>query len=485
VSDVVPEGLYDSRRLARNVLASVAGEGISKGAAFLAAVVVARTVTAADFGRFTFVLALVGFALLLSDVGLQVAGTRLVAADRERTRAFLGAALVLGVAVAALSYAALGAAALLGLLPAGTARPVAIFATVLILSAATNAYWSVLRGHERQDLVYLSYSISSLALLGGVLVASVLGASLETILAVYVAAYCLRLVLAFALARLDRQRVRPRLEPDTMRLLVRAAPAIAVAYVLLGVYSHVDVVLLGFFVSPEDVGDYGAAYRLVDAATFLTAGAAATAAFPVFARLAREASAAAYDLFARLGRLLAALLTPATLVTIALAEPLTRFVYGTGLENADRLLALLAPSILLIALNYLTAMFALAIELTRLAVACTAIAATVNVVANLVAVPLVGVEGAALATFLGEVVLVACFAVGLRRAGRGYGLAVPAATGLLLVALPVGLAELVGAGRVPILLGGALVALAAARPLGLVHARDATLVRALLLRRPA
>ena len=485
MTDIVPERLYDPRRLARNVLASVAGEGISKGAAFLAAVVVARTVTAADFGRFSFVVALVGFALLLSDVGLQVAGTRLVAADRERTRAFLGAALVLGVGLAVLCYTALGAAALLGFLPEGTARPVAIFATVLIFGAGTNAYWSVLRGHERQDLVYLSYSISSLALLAGVVSASIAGASLEAILVVYVAAYLLRFVLAFALARIDRERVRPSLETDTMRLLVRAAPAIAVAYVLLGVYSHMDVVLLGFFVSPEDVGDYGAAYRLVDAAVFLTAGAATTAAFPVFARLARDAAAAAYDLYARLGRLLAAILTPATLVAIALAEPLTELVYGSGLESADRLLALLAPSILLIALNYLTALFALAIELTRLAVACTAAAAAVNIGTNLVAVPLVGVEGAALATFLGEVVLVACFAVGLRRAGHGFGLAVPAATGLLLVAVPVGVAALVDEARTPILLAGALLAVVAARPLGLIRARDATLVRQLVFRRPA
>jgi hypothetical protein len=53
------------------------------------------------------------------------------------------------------------------------------------------------------------------------------------------------------------------------------------------------------------------------------------------------------------------------------------------------------------------------------------------------------------------------------------------------VAVPVGVAELADGARVPILLAGALVAVAAARPLGLVHAHDAALARELLFRRPA
>ncbi len=476
------ERSYDPRRLVRNLLASVVGEGVSKGAAFLAAIVVARSVSASEFGRFSFVLALVGFALLLSDVGLQVAGTRLVAANRERAHAFLGAALAIGIVLSILCYAALGAAALLDLLPSGTARPVAIFATVILLAAVTNAYWSFLRGHERQDLVYLAYAISSLALLAGVIVAAAAGVSLEGILAVYVAAYLLRLVLSVAFTRTEARLTRPRLEPESVRLLLRTAPAIAVAYTLLGVYAHVDVVLLGFLVSAAEVGDYAAAYRLVDAATFLTAGAITTAAFPVFARLAAPDPAGANALYGRLVRLLVFVLAPATLLLLALADPVTELIYGTSLDGAARLLTLLSPSIVLIAVNYLTALYLLAIGMARAAVVWTAAAAVVNVTTNLIAVPAGGVEWAALATFAGEAVLVAGLVAALHQRGFGFGTLAATVAGLALVGIPFGLVELADTPATATYLVGAAVALLLARPLGLVHGGDVASVRRTLSR---
>ena len=468
---------YDGRRFVRNFGTSVAGEAVAKGAAFIAGILVARTLTPDDYGRFSFVAALTSIGLIVSDVGLQVATTRMIAADRQRAAELYGAAIVLGEALAAVAYAVLVALAATGVLPNDVAGPLAIYGTILLLAAAFNPACSVLRGHERQDLVYASYSLASVTLLGAVAAAAVVGASLEAICVLYAASNLVRLGATYVALRTGVGAMRPRFTRPALRLLLRTTPAMAIAVSMLGVYAHVDVFLLGLLVPPADVGDYAAAYRLVDASTFLTAGALTAVTLPIFARVAQVDRAAARDLYDRLARLLTALLVPSALVLAALSGPIIRIVYGPELEGAGRLLALLSPSIPLIAANYLTVFLAIGVGLTRVAVVVTVVGALVNIGVNLAAIPPLGVEGAALATYVTEALLVAAFAVMLTRARFGSRGFVAVASGAVLVAVPFLLAEAFDDARGPILVAGAAVAAAVAWLAGFVRREDLAALR--------
>lgn len=416
-TDATQARRYDPRSIVRNYGIAAVGEAVSKGSAFVATVAVARAFAPDDFGRFSFVVALVTIAMLFSDVGLQVATTRAIARERTRASEYVSAALIVGVGFAAAAYSAVAIAAAAGAFPHGVGRPVAVYAVVLFLAAGVNAYWSLLRGNDRQDLVYLTYAISSVALLVAVVTAAVGGASLVEILVLYVAAIALRLVVTIGVVwwKVDRPRFLVARAPT--RALLAAAPAAAVAYVLQEVYSHGDVVLLGFLVPAADVGSYAAAYRLVDAVTFLTAGALTAAVFPVFSRLSREAPEQVPALYNRLIRLLAAALVPAVLVFVAVSRPLVDAVYSFPNDDAATIFALLAPAAMLIAVNFTTMFLALAIGRTGAAIAAGVVAAIVNIAMNLAAVPLVGVEAAAVATVLAEIVMVATFVIVLRRSG--------------------------------------------------------------------
>jgi O-antigen/teichoic acid export membrane protein len=469
--------LYDPRRFVRNLGTSVAGEGIAKGSAFLAGIIVARTLAPSDYGRFSFVVAMVSIGLLASDVGLQVAATRLIAADRPRAAEYYGSAFGVGEALAVANYVVLVVLALAGVLPDGVTAPLAIFGTVLLFAAAFNPPCSVLRGYERQDLVYASYSVASIVLLGAIVAAAALGASIGPICAIYAASYALRLVVTLAALRAGVGAMRPKFTRSAFKLLLLSAPATAIAISMLGIYAHVDVFLLGFLVPATDVGNYAAAYRLIDASTFLTAGALTAVTFPIFARIADTDGNAARDLYDRLARLLTAFLVPSALVLAALSGPVVRLVYGPELEGAGRLLALLAPSIPLIAANYLTVFLAIAVGLTRVAVVVTVVAAFVNVGVNLAAIPPIGVEGAALATYVTEAVIVGAFAVMLTRARFGSRGFVAIASGAVLVAVPFLLAEAFDDARVPILLAGAAAAAAIAWAAGFVRREDVAAIR--------
>ena len=406
---------YDPRRIVRNLQAAVVGEAIVRGTSFLATIVVARTLSTGDFGRFSFVVAVVGIGILVSDVGLQVAATRAIAADRARAAQYVTSVLVLGGIFALLAYVAITGAGLAGLLPFDVTNAAAIFGLVLFLAVGTNAWGSHLRGFERQELIYLAHSVSALVLLGGVVLVSRGRPSVETVVVVWVISFVLRLALTLALLALRVERPRLRLDRRVLRSIAVAAPGAAAAYILQGAYSHLDVVLLGFLVAAEGVGEYAAAYRLVDGVTFLTAGAATAAVFPVFSRLAREQPDEVPRLYGVLGRFTTAFLAPLSLLLVAAAEHVVAVVFGRDSAGIAGLFALLAPSIVLIALNFVTAFVALATGRTRTAIVCTGAAAVVNIAANFIGVPLYGTKAAAFATLLAEVVMLALFQVAFAR----------------------------------------------------------------------
>jgi O-antigen/teichoic acid export membrane protein len=473
---------YDPRLIRRNARAAVAGEAASKGAAFLATIVVARSLSAPAFGRFSFTFALVSIALLFSDVGLQVATTRAIAADRGRTGEYLASALLFGVSVATLSYLLLVGTAAVGVIPHHVLVPLALLGLVLVFAALINPYWSVLRGHERQDLVYISYSVSSWALLGAVLAVGHGGASVAQVAIAYSAAYAFRLALTIGLSRTGAPRTRMRLTRHAGRAIALGAQASAVAYVLQDVYSHFDIVLLGFLVAPARVGYYAAAYRIVDAVTFLTAGAATAAIFPVFSRLARTAVDQIVPLYERVIRVMTVVLVPTALLMVAVAEPLISIVYGDSKAPAAALLAILAPSIILIPLNFTTMYLALAIGRTRDAIVAAGTAALVNIALNLLTIPTYGVKAAAVATLVAEIVMLTSFQIQLRKNGLRTATLRYAAIGMAVAAPPLILAALEPSLRVPAAVAGTLCAPVVLRLAGVLDAATAHTLRSLLVR---
>jgi len=324
--------------------------------------------------------------------------------------------MAIGTLVGGAMYAGVLVAGVTGALPHGVAGAAAVFGGVLLLAAPINAWWAFLRGLERQDLVYGIYAVSTVALVVAVAVAVQHHPTVEEIFVIYVATFAFRLLATIAVVLMVAP-VRLRLTRSAISSLAVAAPAVAGAYVLHEVDSHIDVVLLGFLVPANDVGSYAAAYRVIDAVTFLTAGALSAATFPVFSRLARQAPDQIERLYDRVVRSVTVALVPAVLVLVAVARPLMDLMFSFEDDHAARLVALLAPSSLLIAINFTTMYLALAVNRVGAAIASAGTAAAVNVSANLIAVPAIGVEAAAGATLLGELVMVIAFAVALRRGG--------------------------------------------------------------------
>jgi O-antigen/teichoic acid export membrane protein len=219
------------------------------------------------------------------------------------------------------------------------------------------------------------------------------GVGIEGVAAIYLGGSLLALAIATVL--LFRRIVRPRLGVDTARWwpLVRVAAPVGLALVAQVTLFRVDASILQIFEPVSVVGHYGAAYRLFESPLFI-GWAVAAAVYPVFSRLVDAAEL----------RTLASTL-PVALGAAILAGPVVKLLYGSEFDPSARVLALLAPTIVLYSFNHVAGILVLARDRQAWLAWLYGLMAVENVAANFATIPPYGMTAAAVNTSVTEVLL--------------------------------------------------------------------------------
>lgn len=390
-----PEG-SGTRRIASGTLIRALGEVLGKLGSVAFFVIAARELGGARFGDFIFALALAEIMFRPAGFGTDQLLTREVARERRRLDELFGDVFV---------FKSLAAAALLALMAvvvavlgydSETVVAMSIVGLGVALEGMGKTVHSVLQGFEAQR--YLSASlvlqrlftaaVGAVVLLngGGLLEVSIVFAAGAVVGLVSAAFWQWRRVVA-PVWDVARERWWP--------LARRAAPlglVIAVATIL----HRVDATMLGLLsegTDNTDVGEYGAATRIVFATSFLS-WAFAGAAMPWLSREREDSD--------RLGRGLElgvkALVIPLLPVAVAfglLAEPIIDLLYGEEFDGAIVPLRIFAVMAVLYAINSYVATVMISRnrpgDVTRVSV----LILVQNVLTNFAVIPLFGTTGAA------------------------------------------------------------------------------------------
>jgi O-antigen/teichoic acid export membrane protein len=350
------------------------------------------------FGVFTFAYALVALLTSLADFGQDKVLTREVARDpRALDRYFLNTiALKVTVAVPAL---ALGIG---GLVLSGRDRQTVAVAALLggaiLVELLTGTIYGTFQAFERLEFVPVALISERLVTAGGGIALLLLGAGVVPVSAAFLAGA----VLAFAIASrlLVRHVARPRLTLDVSRWvpLMRAAAPIGLAGIAGVILFRVDTLMLAAFKSSEVVGNYGAAYRLFESTLFLS-WAVGAAVYPVYSRRSGHTLTGVYE---RSLKLLLAITLPFAVGAAILGPQVIQLLYGDDFESAGTALQLLAPTIVLYGLGYLSGYLLVSQERPLVLTVVYGAVAVENVLANLVLIPVWSLNGAAAGTSISE-----------------------------------------------------------------------------------
>ena len=281
----------------------------------------------------------------------------------------------------------------------------------------TSVCFAVFQAHDRFELLAVVLIaqrwVTALAGIGALWA----GAGVETVALIYLVGSLGALALALTLMR--RRVVAPARTVDATRwpALFREAAPIGLSGAFYVVIARADAALLAVFESDRIVGQYGAATRLLEGSLFISFSVAAGA-FPAFSRNAANATAGENLMLSRAIKLALAPSLLVALVTAILSEPLVDLLFGNEYADAASALALLAPAMALFPIGFVCSYWLIAMHVQRKLTVLFGGVAVLNVALNLALIPVLSLDGAAIA-LTGSQVAIAAVAFALARRNGG------------------------------------------------------------------
>jgi O-antigen/teichoic acid export membrane protein len=442
-----PQARHATRqRAAKDILMQVVVRILNLALGVVVTAVVVRTLGRSGYGQWStifIVLTLIGYFM---NFGMEGVALREAARTPELEHEWIGAVIFLRLALLVpVMLVSLGALLLLE-----QSHQMLIAGLVLILAMPFGGVGALallfqLRVDNRVPMIVLT--LRSILWAAAVAIISWKGGGMIALAIAMTATNSLgSIVQALAALRLDARWPRP--SAKRLREVVKVGLPIGIAGVLVIAYARIDQVLVFVIAGSRQAGLYGAVYNVLDQSHFVPISIMTTLA-PVMAaswpaergRLLRTAQLTA--------ELLGIASFGALAFAIVAAGPVVRLIFGAEFSAAAAALPVLGGAFILICFGYLNGNLLLVLGLQQRLLRISVYALVVNLIGNLILVPLVGYMGAAWMTLATEAVVFAAAAMLITRKlelGRPpLGRLGRTALAALLLGLALGALRLVGA----------------------------------------
>lgn len=383
-------------RVLRNLSILGLSQGIGIAISIVTVGILSRSLSLEDFGAFNYAFALLSLGLVLADPGLNTILVRDAAQapahEAPLIQQAIGLKLVLALVITALVWA--GAFVFLD----GAVRLACLIITAIIPLQAlslTSVAMQVRVQVARGVIAELSNRLPGFALM---LAALALGWGLAGVVASLVFGELTGLLAITALTW-TIVAPRPRFDVRMWKQLLRAGLTIGGAAILSTLVNRVDFLMLERMSSLQELGYYGAAYRLPQLLERVPMLALATL-FPLMARLALEDRAQLKAVYRWAAWRAVLVVIPLAGVAAAFAPGILHWWQGDAYIPAAPALRWLLLSTVCVYLAVVAGNVLIVLKQARVLLVVWLVAAPVNVALNWMWVPTEGAVGAATATFV-------------------------------------------------------------------------------------
>lgn len=400
--------------LLENVLHQMIGLGVSNALLLAFTVYAARALGVVDFGKYTFALAYGVLWAVFMDGGTSVVATREVSSERRLSK------IVKAIFPCKLALSIAGLVGVLGV--AGLLRldlELLVVSGLVGVGVGANTFlrysFAFFRGHAEIRFEAFHIVLQKVVLSGLGTAALLLHLGVVGVGAAYAVSFLAVAMLALAMIH-RRYGValiwRPQGCLPVVRGLLGQAFPIALVELFTQVYLRIGTVLLQAMQGLAAVGQYGAAYRLIEGLV-LVPTAFMTALFPRLAWGARHDAEFLRREFHRGWRCLWLLGCVVLGQGWLWGDRIVPLIYGRAYGRTAPLLNVLMGALFVMHLNYLLTQTLVAVGKERRYALFVGICAAANVAFNLLLIPRFAAMGAAWATLLTEILLLGLCVAGL------------------------------------------------------------------------
>ncbi|MCX5679882.1 MAG: flippase [Candidatus Omnitrophica bacterium] len=358
----------------------------------------ARTLGPESFGLLSYIFTLVFFLANFVDLGLSTYGTREVAKDRSRVSEYVSGIVSFRIVIAAIMF---GFFFLSGLLSHDIhhLKYLMLGSSIVFFMWALGSEWAF-QGVERMHMVFLSMTATGALQLALALVYIKSPADIAKVPVLYMAAS-----IPMTVFLLVKMRFRLKIKGDDLRRIatfLSSSFSIWSISIFAQIYNSLDVFILGLSRTPEEVGYYTVARRIVGTLAGLFTFLAA-AVFPSLSRSASGKDVPHFKAATRKFLILGIFLAASVLLPLAIfGTGIITLVVGGEYSPAGLPLKLMTVALVLILFNlpFSTGLIASGYEKDVLKQAFAS--AVVSIGSNFILMPKYGMIGGSISFLLAE-----------------------------------------------------------------------------------
>lgn len=367
---------------------------------WIGSIIIARSLSADEWGQFSFVFALLGVMAIVTDLGVgRVVLAKLIDGDPEEISRTSSSFIALRTVLGLVGYVlAVGYVVILQY-PGQVITATAIGGLVVVFATPGHALSVLYQSRHRLLLVAVTESLGQVMQLAATVLAAIFAPSLLVFMLPAVVNEVFRLTSKGFGIRNRSLGLRPSRHLDVRRWgpMLREAVPLAIGLALTIAMMKIDVLMLSLMDSFDAVGHYSIGYKFSDIIdTFALAAAAPVstllvAAWPGAMNVFRQRSRSAAMIFAFAGAICVVAFWPS-------AEPIIRLLYGERFVEAAPAARLLVVGAALMSLIVLGIFLLTSAGKQRYYPAIALFGLALNVGLNLVLIPRMSYDGAAIST---------------------------------------------------------------------------------------
>ncbi|MCX6740032.1 MAG: flippase [Candidatus Parcubacteria bacterium] len=240
--------------------------------AFIYFTLVARFIGANDIGVYTFAISLTTIFSVFIDMGLSSVLIREAAKFKDKANEYLNNIITVKIVLAILSY--LGVAVVINLLGKPQLSQVMVYLAglVMILDSFTLAFFAVFRAYQNLKYEAIGIAINQIVILGVGLAGIYLKFPLYILVLALLAGSTFNFLYSLILLKVKLKfNFKLLWDKSILRTLFKIALPFALAGIFVRVYSYIDQILLSVLIGDQALGWYSVPYKITYAFQFVPA----------------------------------------------------------------------------------------------------------------------------------------------------------------------------------------------------------------------
>ena len=395
--------MHTVQKIAKNTSVIITGNVIFKFVSLFVTIYLAQYLGTAGFGKYSFVFAYLAFFNIITDLGLQQILVREMARNPSIAPKLVGNACVIRVLLTVCAVILSITVMTLLSYPADTTLYVCIASFTLIFISFSDFYATIFQTNlamEYNAIAKLTFQFVSAILIFWIIFSH---GTLTHVMIALVFSEGIKTLICYLFSR---KFVRPSFAIDfeLLRYLLKEALPLALTSVMWVIYYQTDKLMLSIMQGDVPVGIYSAAYKLCEPFSLIPS-ALMISLFPLMSVYFKSSKDRLIKSYRLSFKYILIIMLPIAIGITLLADQIILLIYKAPFAGSITALQILIWTMMFASLNFVLSNLLVSMDKQRLYTISTGLCAIANVTLNLLLIPALSYNGAAIATVATNIVL--------------------------------------------------------------------------------